>query len=229
MIDEKFLELINEAQAVERVIQSYEHKIAEHNKELSKLRRKVKSLLPKGEWYSSDVNFGWERPKRYKVDKVEFREGDFYVIVKELSKRKHWSGHIWEHSYKLDAFLKLTIYDTEQEALAVFHNRVCPKCGNRMWESMEPWCKRCMEKRKVAKEEYNRTHVFYSPSDRNVYTVEYVDELTRLLENLGYEGRWFTIRRLDTGEVIHTNNLWSHGGLSRNIDNLPEIEFLSDD
>lgn len=66
--------------------------------------------------------------------------------------------------------------------------------------------------------------MFYCEETDSVYDVHYVDELTRVH---GYYGNDFIIKRLDTGELIKTNNVWSaHSSWAKNLDTCPRIQFI---
>jgi hypothetical protein len=91
-----------------------------------------------------------------------------------------------------------------------------------MKESTREWCFDCITERSRIKKEFESNHRFYCPSKNNCYQIEYTDELTR---DQGYSGKRFVIQRIDTNEIIETNNLWVVGRKD-NADTLPKIEFL---
>ena len=199
--------------------------IEEYENRLSDIEKQAKALLPKGYWYTYDIDTSWNRPKKYSVKKVSCTKfGDIIITVKEVFKKKPWPSFTGESIYYIKDFMKLNIYKTEQEAIDAHYHRICPKCGGFMMNSDKTWCVDCIKKRRLAAEQFKQSHRFYEPKRGWLYHIEYEDELTRH-SNRGFNGDHFKIRRLDTGEVIETNNLWSDGG-AKNIHNLPEIEFL---
>ena len=199
--------------------------IEEQTEKINALEDKIKSMLPKGYWYTYDIDTSWKHPKKYSVKKVEFCKSDFLITVKEVFKKKPWPTFTGESHYYLDSFNSLNIYKTAEEAIEAHQHRICPKCGCFMMYSESTWCKSCMEERSRAAKQFNEEHQFYDPVKKHFYNVEYEDELTRNSWR-GFDGRYFKIRRLDTVEVIETCNLWSDG-LGENTKNLPEIEFLN--
>ena len=100
---------------------------------------------------------------------------------------------------------------------------ICPKCGVHLDYIQKAWCAKCMAKRQKMKEEFENSHTFYEPNEDLIYHIGYTDEITR---DKGFQGKRFMFKRLDTGEVIESDNLWSRGRFSENVDNLPIIEFL---
>lgn len=148
------------------------------------------------------------------------------VVVKEVFKKAPWSGFTGLTNLSLDRFLELDIYKTEEEAKEAVYNRPCPKCGGPMKYTRYIWCDKCLQERRNKDIEYRNSHVFYEPNEKKVYTVGYTDELTHDVDK-GFGGKHFVFRRLDTGEIIETDNLWSGLGANGNIDNLPLIEFIN--
>jgi hypothetical protein len=122
----------------------------------------------------------------------------------------------------LNGFLKLDIYKTPEEATDAYYHRVCPKCGGFMMNSDKPWCINCMRNRWKIMEDFKAAHYFYEPKTKHILHMEYEDELTR---DRGYNGQSFVIRRMDTGEIMHTSNLWSDRSGDNN-EGYPEIEFI---
>ena len=121
--------------------------------------------------------------------------------------------------------MKLEIYKTEEDARSAYYNRICPKCGGVMNYSNKAWCYKCMNERNEKRIAFEKENTFYNEEDDRIYTVGYTDELTRDFDK-GFEGRQFTIQRMDTMEIIYTDNLWSSGVFNENVDNLPKIIFL---
>lgn len=203
--------------------EKYAHISALQN-EINDIAQNIQQLLPKGCWYSYDIDTSWKHPKKYSIKNVEYHRTGIIITVKEAFKKKPWPGFTGEHFYDLHKFFKLNIHKTENEAIDWYTHRICPKCGGLMGYSEHSWCVSCMSERRIAMKNFNDSHKFYEPIEKHCYTVEYVDELTR---TFGYNGQSFTIRRKDTGEIIRTNNLWSHG-YGKNTQNLPEIEFIKE-
>lgn len=209
-------------------IQDIEKQVDEKQKEIDSLqhtisvkKREMKNLLPKGYWYTYDIDEKWNHPKKYSVKEVSCG----YVTVKEVFKKKPWLGFTGEHVYRLENFLNLSIHKTEEEATEARKRRICPKCGNYMGLVQTKWCRDCMKERERVADEFNSNHRFYEPITKSFYHVKYDDELTR---DRGYNGKSFVIRRLDTNEIIHTSNLWSWGS-GQNVEGLPEIKFITED
>ena len=195
--------------------------ISEQQEKLQTIEKEIKNMLPRGYWYTYDID---QYPKKYGIRDVKCSQSHISLRIKDVGKKNSWHNQN-EHFYDLEGFLNLNIYKTEQEAVDAYKRRICSKCGGFMMLSRTIWCTDCMQKRQLAKYEFDQTHKFYDPVKRSVYTIEYVDELTR---DYGFEGKLFTIRRKDTGEIIHTNNLWVWG-YSTNPNNFPEIEFIEED
>lgn len=185
----------------------------------------AKKLLPKGYWWTYYIDKSYDNPKKYSIKDVYLYCNNFYIKVKEFYKKAPYKGFTGEYGYSLDNFMKLEIYKTEEEAKSAYYNRICPKCGRIMKYANTVWCKECMEERDKKRTIFEKEHTFYNEKNNLIYTVGYVDELTRNSEK-GYNGKHFTIQCLDTMEIIHTDNLWSSGIFGENIDNLPKIEFL---
>ena len=212
---EKYNALLKEAVSVNKII-------CENTKKLTNIEDNIKKLLPKGYWWTFDVDKMWYAPKKYSIKRISFNSNQFYITIKESYKKLPWKGFTGEHIYSFDNFLKLNISKTEDEAKQAYLNRPCPKCGGHMGHSTNTWCHKCMTEREKVKKKFEKNHTFYEPNEGHKYVVGYTDKLTR---HKGYDGKHFTIRRLDTGEIIETDNLWSYGFI-RNINNLPEIEFI---
>ena len=215
---EKLNKLRDSATSISRSISSLE-------KEYEEVINEMFVLFPKGYWYTYDIDTNWHHPKKYSVKEVSVGYGgEIYVTVKEVFKKLPWPGFTGRHSFRMDEFLNLNRYKTESEAIDAHQHRACPKCGNFMMNSEYKWCNNCINERRKIREEFKKNHRFYHAPRKNFYIVEYEDELTR---NRGYGGQSFTIKRLDTGEVIRTSNLWSDG-YGENTNNLPEIEFIDE-
>lgn len=214
---ERLYELGKGAKEIKQIIKAEEDKLKVFEEE-------AKKLLPKGYWYTCDIDSNWHKPKKYRIKNVSFGyDGDIYLTVKEVFKRKPWPTFTGEHSFSLSRFLNLAIYKTEEEAL----HRPCPKCGGAMMSSRYKWCIKCMAERDKIAHDFDEKHKFYDPIKKHFVNVRYEDELTHSCSK-GYDGARFVIRRIDTNEVIYTTNLFSVG-YGENINNLPEIEFLEGD
>ena len=212
---ERLYELGKDAKEIKQIIKVEENK-------LKKVEDEAKKLLPRGYWYACDIDRNWHRPKKYSIRNVSFSDsGSILIEVKEVFKKKPWEGFTGKHLFYLDEFLKLKIYKTEEVAM----NRPCPKCQKPMMNSHQEWCYNCMKQRRIDADIFYENHKFYDPKQKRKFSVHYEDELMWPAHK-GYGGQHFTIRRLDTGEIINTTNLWSDGYYESNVDNLPEIEFL---
>ena len=187
----------------------------------------VKKILPKGYWWSYDVDKSWKHPKKYRIKEVSLVNKNFFITVKEVFKKAPWKGFTGERGYYLSEFLELSIYKTEEQAKNAYYNRICPKCGGIMKYGKYKWCDACINERHERRVEFANNHRFYYPESDSIYTVGYVDELTRNCDK-GHNGKHFTIQRLDTMEIIHTDNLWV-GGSYEFKDTLPKIIFLPED
>ncbi len=187
--------------------------------ELDSVQKEIKNLFPKGYWWSFGIDKYWNRPKKYSIREIH----DGFVIIKEVFKKAPWKGFTGETTVLFEDLFKLDIYKTEEEAKVAVYNRACPKCGGPMKFTTDVWCTKCILDRRDRANEYRENHTFYEPNKKTVYTVGYTDELTR---DKGFGGRHFVFKRLDTGEVIETDNLWSSYGADGNVNNLPLIEFI---
>jgi len=197
-------------------------KILHIEEELERTQKEIKNLFPKGYWWSFDIDTNWKRPKKYSIKEIK----GGYVVVKEVFKKAPWSGFDGKTTLSFEKLLELNIYQTEEEAKRAIYNRVCPKCGGIMKYSTEEWCSKCMTERKQKMKEFENSHIFYSPEKHKIFRVGYVDELTRKSWK-GFDGEHFTLQRMDTNEIIYTDNLWSEGFCNTNKNNLPEIKFLN--
>ena len=195
------------------------------NKEIFQTSQELKEFLPKGYWWSYDVDTSWHKPKKYSIKDITSTRYGVTITVKEVFKKKPWPGFTGEHYYDLKDFCNLHIYQTEQEAIELYPKRACPKCGNAMGWVKDTWCADCMRQRRIDAEEFEKNHRYYSPVTQQSYHVGYTDQFTR---RRGYDGHFFTLRVKDTGEIIRTNNLWSDN-IGPNTNNLPEIEFITEE
>lgn len=219
---DKYNVLASSIQDIEKQVDEKQKEIDSLQHKISATKREMKNLLPKGYWYTYDIDENWNHPKKYSIKEVSCG----YVTVKEVFKKKPWPGFTGEHVYRLENFLNLSIHKTEEEATEARKRRICPKCGNYMGLVQTEWCRDCMKERERIVKEFNESHKFRDAITGNVYGVEYEDELTKAWHR-GYNGKFFVIRRLDTNEIIHTSNLWSWGS-GKNMEGLPEIEFITE-
>lgn len=198
--------------------------IRKKKEEFDCVQKEIKKLFPKGYWWAFDIDDNWKRPKKYSIREV----CDGYVTVKEVFKKAPWQGFTGLSNLSFERFFKLDIYKTEEEAKVAAYNRPCPKCGGPMKYGTDVWCGKCMRERYDRAEEYKKTHIFYDPKKKWEYAVGYTDELTRDIHK-GFGGKHFKFKRLDTGEIIETDNLWSYGRVYENVRNLPLIEFINEE
>lgn len=222
----KYLELMAECAAADQEIEAAKNVLAQKERHKSHVEDNIKALLPKGYWFTYDIDTNWKHPKKYSVKKVSCGR-NVYVTVKEVFKKKPWPTFTGEHVYTLEEFVKLNIYKTPEEATDGYVHRICPKCGEFMGYSSRSWCNKCMANRRIVAEEFEKTHYYYVPEKESCYYIGYEDELSDPYHR-GFFGRSFTLRRLDTGEIIHTNNLWS-AGCSKDCEKLPHVEFIKDE
>lgn len=231
---EKFIQLDKEKDEIYKQKREYEkqleNRLKEYDQQCEQITKQMLSLFPKGYWWSYDIDKNWKYPKKYSIKSVSkgYEDGDFFIIVKEVFKKKPWPGFTGEHHFFFDEFSKIDIYKTEEEAKQMYSQRICPKCGGFMGFSRMIWCHKCNSERLSKMKEFEKKHRFYCPEDGNVYQVNYEDELTSKYE-LGFYGRHFVIKRIDTGEIIHTNNLYDYGPFEKDKESLPHIEFLEGD
>ena len=183
--------------------------IKKQKDELDSVQKEIKNLFPKGYWWAFGIDKYWNKPKKYSIKEVY----DGYVIVKEVFKKAPWPGFDGLTRISFEDLFKLDICKTEEEAKVAAYNRICPKCGGPMKFTTDVWCTKCIFDRCDRANEYRKNHTFYDQNGKTVYTVEYTDELTR---NKGFGGKHFTFKRLDTGEIIETDNLWSSYGADGN-------------
>jgi hypothetical protein len=94
-------------------VESAERCEKSHDEEL-----RMKAMLPKGYWYTYDIDINWNRPKKYSIKNI----GRESITVKEVVKKKPWKGFTGEHTYSLKGFLCLKTYKTEKEALEDYKN-----------------------------------------------------------------------------------------------------------
>jgi len=214
---ELLFDLKSEAHEIHQTIAQYESKLDE-------TKAKILKLLPRGYWYSCEIDPNWHQPKKYSIREICVCSNDIYITIKEVFKKLPWPGFTGKSDYSLNNFLKLKIYKTAEEAKEGYLHRICPKCGGFMMNSDHPWCSKCWSERARVINEFNDSHVFYCPSEDKNYHVEYEDEF---IWQKGFCGKHFTLRRMDTGEIIYTSNLWS-SRKSNDFDTLPKIEFLKD-
>lgn len=191
--------------------------------QMSKLRR----LLPQ-EFYSRDIDHNWQYPKKYTMRSVKYENGKIYVKVRWDYKKEPWKGFNPEHIFTLEEFLNLRIGTSPNKANEVWQQRPCPKCGQPMGGSNFEWCCECVKHRQnkivLLEEKYP---LLYSEETGSIYRIQYMDELTRAP---GYYGNEFIVKRLDTGELIKSNNVFSaHSSWAKNLDECPRIEFIKYD
>jgi len=214
---------IKKCNAILKEWSEIESAINEQKEKIKIKEKELKTLLPKGYWWSYDIDTSWNRPKKYSIREISVCNGKLYITVKEVFKKAPWKGFDGKRIYLLDKFIELNIYKTEEEAKRGHYNRICPKCGGIMKYASSKWCAECMIKRENEKQIFERNHMFYHPEEHRIYQVKYTDELSYLK---GFYGRHFIMQRLDTMEIIHTDNLWSLGFCDINEKKLPEIKFL---
>lgn len=196
--------------------------IKEKQEALTTIEQKIKSLLPKGYWYSFDVEYFGGSPKKYRIKELKCSGQNIYIKVAKVVKKSYYNNARDERLFTLEEFLKLNVYKTEELVWSAFRARTCPKCGGIMNDAITSWCDKCMNERSQRATEFAKQHIYYCPENDIIYQAEYEDELTR---ERGFYGKHFVIQRIDTGEIIHTSNLWSSGNFNRE-NNLPRIRFL---
>lgn len=211
---EKYNALYQEASNIKDIIKTKES-------ELECVEKELLAIFPKGYWWAFDIDDHWKRPKKYTIKEVK----NGYVVVKEIVKKLPWDGFTGENIITFAKLSNLDIFRTEDAAKKAAYNRICPKCGGAMGYTVKQWCDKCIDKRFHMRIEYEDTHVFYEPNEKIYYTMGYTDELTRDCDK-GFGGKHFTFKRLDTGEIIESDNLWSSCSY-RGDGNVPEIEFLN--
>lgn len=220
----KYLELMAECAVAEQEIENAKKELKKKERHRSYVESKIKSLLPKGYWFTYDIDTSWPHPKKYSVKNVSCGGNKIYITVKEVFKKKPWPTFTGESVYCLEEFAELNIYKTAEEAKDAYVHRICPKCGGFMGYSSDKWCRKCIDDRWKKKREFESKHFYYCPDTDGCYQVGYEDELQRKSDK-GFGGYRFVLRRLDTGEVIYTTNLISCYK-SDAYNTLPQIEFV---
>ena len=228
---EKFFQLkqdlINSYQQESAYKNQVEEQLVLYNKQQEKLKKQMINVFHKGYWWSYDVDRSWRYPKKYSIKEVcSYSEKDFIITVKEVVKKKPYPGFKGEYRFDLEEFLKIDMYETEEEAKQLYPKRACPKCGKAMGFVQTELCKECMVKRKNEMREFEASHVFYHTPQGCIYIVGYENNGLKGHAR-GFGGQRFILRRLDNGEIIETTNLQSYG-FRENDENLPEIEFIGD-
>lgn len=110
---------IGEIRTYTSLISEYKTVIKDYETKIEELCKQIKDTLPKGYWYTCDIDKSWKRPKKYSIKTID---GSF-ITVKEVFKKKPWSGFTGEHTYSIEKFLNLRIHKTEQEAWAEYKAR----------------------------------------------------------------------------------------------------------
>lgn len=211
---DKYNELLEDLANIENII-------AEKQAERDSVKKEMLKLFPRGYWWAFDIDETYKRPKKYSIRDV----GNGYVVVKEVFKKTPWSGFDGKTRLYFNDLIKLDVYKTEDEAKHAVYNRKCPKCGGIMGYTSNKWCNECIAARWKRAQEYEKKNTFYDPTDNCIYYIGYEDDMFPYAPK-GYDGQHFVFKRLDTGEVIETNNLWSSGRDEKNTNNFPLIEFI---
>lgn len=223
---EKIIQLDKEKDKICDQRDECQKQIEEYNRQYDQINKQMINLLLKGYWWSCDIDKNWDLPKKYSIKDARMGYNGLCITVKEVVKKKPWASFTGETLFNFDEFSKINIYKTEEDAKTLYPKRICPKCGGTMGFVKTGWCKKCMDQRYKDIEEFERSHTFYCALNGNIYKVGYEDEFNES-EFKGFDGKHFILRRLDTGEIIETSNLWSCG-FGDNTRNLPEIEFVYD-
>jgi hypothetical protein len=213
---------INKCFALAKAAIEINNDIQKKQEALITTEQEIKSLLPKGHWYSFDVEYSGGSPKKYRIKELKCSGQNIYITVKQVVKKSCYNNTSGERLFTLEEFLKLNVYKTEELVWYAFRKRICPKCGGVMNDAITPWCDECMNERSKMSSEFAKRHKYYCPENDIIYQALYEDELTT---ERGYEGQHFIIQCIETGEIIHTSNLWSRGNFNRE-NNLPRIKFL---
>ena len=187
---------------------------------MREIQKEIKGYFPENHFWTihQDVR-GTKKPREYEIEKVRFEslERGFIVSLKYHYKSYKNQPNVRTIKMFLGEFFGATFYLSKKHAWFAYFNRPCPKCGNSMGDSEKDWCNECMEDRAKREVDFNKNHMFYHKKHKTIYLVRYTDELTR---NKGFDGKHFTIRRLDTGEILETNNLWDMGKNKKNTNNV---------
>lgn len=233
----KLKELTDEAHCIEQEISNAENRkqqlINDVDAQIQRLKSKeyrisskIKKMFPE-EFWTCEIDRRYHGPLHYKIKCISYSLGHIYITTKDIRKKKPFDGWKGENKVLLDDFLKIGLYDSYDAALYGYKHRICPKCGGFMGISRGPWCHKCIEDYK----EYLAANemLCYDAKQERIYGIQPdVDPAVMMYVWKGYDGRRFKVRRLDTGEIIETNNLWSHG-YGDNDNNYPLIEFLGED
>lgn len=233
----KIQELTNEAATIEDEIRETERRklklIDEIDSQIKSLKTKeyrisskLKKLFPE-EFWTCEIDKHWHKPLHYKIKNISYYGDTVYITTQDIRKKKPYDGWKGVDEIMLDKFMKIGLYDSYDTALKGFVERPCPRCGNFMHTSTFPWCRKCMD----TYQEYLNANeqLYYDAKQQRVYGVQ-PDIDQEVYRNFwkGYDGISFKIRRLDTGEIIETHNLWSRG-FGENNENYPLIEFIGKD
>ena len=231
---EKLKELTDTTECIEQEIRDCENRKLKLIEEIDtnikclkakeyRISSKIKKLFPE-EFWACEIDESYHLPLHYKIKRIHYKSGNLYVTTKDIRKKKPFDGWKGEDDLLLDDFIKINLYDSYDDALYSYKHRICPKCGGFMNLSRSIWCDKCIHDY----EEYLNTNEvnYYDQKQGRVYGVQPdVDDIVRRNFWKGYDGMYFKIRRLDTGEIIETHNLWSRG-FGDNSENYPLIEFL---
>lgn len=234
---EKLKEFTEEADALEQEIREAENRkrqlIQEIDEQVKYLKSKeyrisskIKKLFPE-EFWTCEIDRSYHGPLHYKIKCISYSLGHVYITTQDIRKKKPFDGWKGIDEISLEKFLQVGLYDSYDAALYGYKHRICSRCGGFMNNSQFPWCHKCMDDYK----EYLDTSEmnYYDAKQGRIYGVQpNVDPVVYRNFWKGYDGMRFRIRRLDTGEIIETNNLWSRG-FGDNDNNYPLIEFLGKD
>lgn len=100
----------------------------------------------------------------------------------------------------------------------------CIKCGSRI-HYVSSLCEECSKKRKQEKHDFENNHKYYDPKRNIVCHIGYDESDIYKYPEKGCYGRHYIMRRLDTGEIIETDNLW-FDTIKNCGKNFPQIEFV---
>ena len=186
---------------------------------------KIKKMFPKYFW-TCEIERYWHKPLRYKINSVECFSNKLYIKTKDVRKKKPFNGWNPENIFSLEEFLNIALYDSYDAALDGYRHRICNHCGGYIGDSDRVWCNKCIDE--YGKYLEDNARKYYDADKGHTYEVKPdIDPVLRRYFWRGYDGHYFKLRRLDTGEIIETHNLWSLRD-EENVNNYPLIEFLND-
>jgi hypothetical protein len=219
-------EIACESISIQKNIQELKNQITILEKKENSITSQIKKMFPNTFW-TCEIDHNWHYPLHYRIAEVSCYPDGIYIRTKDIRKKKPFNGWTGENYISFDEFVKIGLYGSYDEALDGYKHRICPKCGGHMGTSHYPWCSECMSA--YSKYLNDNTKRYYNADDKGIFEVQPdIDPALTMNFKSGYNGNYFKIRVLATGEIIETRNLWSIG-CGENNDNYPLIEFVEEE